>query len=50
MTPFVVEEPAFWKWVRTVLLLFVAVSVADAFIGNAVNNGIEAACKKWDDN
>lgn len=50
MTPFAVEEPAFWKWVRTVLLLFVAASVADAFIDNAVDNGIAAACKKWGDN
>lgn len=50
VTPFAVPEPAFWKWVRTVLLIFVGVAVADAFIGNAVNNGIEAACKKWDDN
>lgn len=47
-----IETTAFgyWNWVRGVLLVFVGVAVANAFITNAVNNGIDAACDKWDDN
>lgn len=50
VTPMDVPEPAFWKWVRTVLLVFVSIQIAEAFVSNAINNGIDATCKKWEDN
>lgn len=40
----------YWNWVRNILLVFVGVAVANAFITNAVNNGVTAACDKWSGN
>ncbi|MDM5329934.1 hypothetical protein [Neobacillus sp. CF12] len=37
----------FWKWVSATVALFAGVTVATVFVENAINNGIDSACKKW---
>jgi hypothetical protein len=40
----------FWRWVSIVVAGFVGVAMAEVFVQNAINNGIDAACKKWSSN
>jgi hypothetical protein len=37
----------FWRWVSATVAMFAGVTVATVFVENAINNGIDSACKKW---
>lgn len=37
-----------WKWVTLVVAGFVGIQLAEIFVSNAINNGIDWACDKYD--
>ena len=37
----------FWKWFTAIFAGFVGLQLAQTITQNAINNGIDAACKKW---
>lgn len=42
------SKDPFWKWVSATLAIFVGASLAQTITQNAINNGIDYACEKWD--